>query len=202
MNCTKLKPIQTKYAGHLFRSRLEARWAVFFDSLKVRWEYEKEGFDFDGTWYLPDFYLPHLDLWIEIKPEPSEGIDHWPEHIGFDYFGDNGFVLLQGRPTISYYAKLGVYEKNGKVWSIPFGPVIEYVGYVPKDRDYFWCECPECGFISLQYDGRSDRSPCKERFGGKCKPISVNEDKGYNRDSERLVNAYLKATYANFENKD
>ena len=28
----KLKPIQTEYNGYLFRSRLEARWAVFFDA--------------------------------------------------------------------------------------------------------------------------------------------------------------------------
>ena len=37
--------IQTQYAGHHFRSRLEARWAVFFDACGVKWEYEKEGYD-------------------------------------------------------------------------------------------------------------------------------------------------------------
>jgi hypothetical protein len=201
-NNVSLQPIKTKYAGHFFRSRLEARWAVFFDSLKVRWEYEKEGFNLDGTWYLPDFYLPHLDLWVEIKPEPPEGIDHWPEHIAFDYFKHGGFVLLQGRPTISHYGKIGVYERGGKVWEIPFGPQIEYVGYVPEDcGSYYWCECPECGLISLQYNGRSDRSPCKDIRGGKCKR-SDHGDKGYNRESDRLVNAYLAATYENFESQN
>lgn len=47
-----IKAIKTEYKGYRFRSRLEARWAVFFDALGVRWEYEKEGyelpsFDFD-----------------------------------------------------------------------------------------------------------------------------------------------------------
>lgn len=32
-----ITPIQTRYAGCLFRSRLEARWAVFFDHLGIRW---------------------------------------------------------------------------------------------------------------------------------------------------------------------
>jgi hypothetical protein len=29
--------IETEYKGNLFRSRLESRWAVFFDELRV-WE--------------------------------------------------------------------------------------------------------------------------------------------------------------------
>lgn len=62
-----LKPIQTEYKGYLFRSRLEARWAVFFDALGIKWEYEKEGYDLEGEWYLPDFWLPKEQKWVEIK---------------------------------------------------------------------------------------------------------------------------------------
>lgn len=64
-----MKVIETKYNGFLFRSRLEARWAVFFDSLGIEWSYEPEGFEFkDGTRYLPDFYLPKFNVYVEIKP--------------------------------------------------------------------------------------------------------------------------------------
>lgn len=70
--------IPTEYNGWSFRSRLEARWAVFFDALAIEYEYEKEGYDLgkDG-YYLPDFWLPHSvpalaeegwGLWAEIKP--------------------------------------------------------------------------------------------------------------------------------------
>ena len=63
-----IKPIETAYAGHRFRSRLEARWAVFFDALGFSWEYEPEGFTLhDGTRYLPDFYLPRTGTWVEVK---------------------------------------------------------------------------------------------------------------------------------------
>jgi hypothetical protein len=65
-----IKPIETVYKGYRFRSRLEARWAVFFDALGVEWEYEKEGFELeDGTRYLPDFWLKKLGCWVEIKPD-------------------------------------------------------------------------------------------------------------------------------------
>jgi hypothetical protein len=63
----QIKAIQTKYKGYRFRSRLEARWAVFFDTLGLKWEYEKEGFDLDGTYYLPDFWLPQVRVWVEVK---------------------------------------------------------------------------------------------------------------------------------------
>ena len=71
-----IQAIQTTYQGYKFRSRLEARWAVFFDALGLKWEYEPEGFDLGGAgWYLPDFLLPDMDggngMWVEVKPEGS-----------------------------------------------------------------------------------------------------------------------------------
>lgn len=66
---TTIKPIETQYKGYRFRSRLEARWAVFFDALGVQWEYEKEGYDLgDFGWYLPDFWLPQVKSFAEVKP--------------------------------------------------------------------------------------------------------------------------------------
>ena len=44
----QIKAIETVYKGYKFRSRLEARWAVFFDALGVEWEYEPEGFELGG----------------------------------------------------------------------------------------------------------------------------------------------------------
>lgn len=67
-----VRAIETAYAGHRFRSRLEARWAVFFDTLGLRWQYEPEGFEIgmgggDIRYYLPDFYLPDHETWVEVK---------------------------------------------------------------------------------------------------------------------------------------
>ena len=79
-----IKPIETIYDGYKFRSRLEARWAVFFDALGVPYEYESEGFVLpSGRQYLPDFKVKcygtrgHIrdnpwDLWIEVKGNMSK----------------------------------------------------------------------------------------------------------------------------------
>ena len=53
-----IKAIETLYRGHYFRSKAEARFAVFLDCLGVKWEYEPQGFDLgNGLKYLPDFKI-------------------------------------------------------------------------------------------------------------------------------------------------
>lgn len=62
-----IKPIETSYQGCLFRSRLEARWAVFLTNIGAKWEYESQGYDISGTWYLPDFWIESMQMFMEIK---------------------------------------------------------------------------------------------------------------------------------------
>ena len=67
-----IKAIETRYRGYRFRSRLEARWAVFFDAARIPYQYEPEGFQLsDGTLYLPDFYLPTVNL---RSTKPGKGM--------------------------------------------------------------------------------------------------------------------------------
>lgn len=70
-----IKAIETIYNGYRFRSRLEARWAVFFDTLGIDYQYEPEGYNLGYYgYYLPDFWLhtnyPNDDsgVYVEIKP--------------------------------------------------------------------------------------------------------------------------------------
>lgn len=65
-----IKAIETVYNGYRFRSRLEARWAVFFDTQDIEYDYEPEGFDLGEIGrYLPDFFLPQVNMWAEVKPK-------------------------------------------------------------------------------------------------------------------------------------
>jgi hypothetical protein len=64
-----MKALETEYSEILFRSRLEARWAILFDTLKLEWVYEPECFILSNNQkYTPDFYIKKYDLYIEIKP--------------------------------------------------------------------------------------------------------------------------------------
>lgn len=124
-----IKPIETRYKGYRFRSRLEARWAVFFDTCGYTWEYEPEGYDIgNGIWYLPDFRLSGRDsngdfnvFIIEVKP--SEDGQKDPKVEAFRKYlrdaswetsplkGYGDFIVLDGPPAEKLY--FGTHEFNG-----------------------------------------------------------------------------------------
>jgi hypothetical protein len=58
-------PIETLYRGHRFRSRLEAKWAAFFDAAGWRWQYEP--LDLDG--WIPDFVIfgGAMPFFVDVK---------------------------------------------------------------------------------------------------------------------------------------
>ena len=86
----KLNAIDTEYKGYRFRSRLEARWAVFFDALHIKYEYEPEGFRVgEAKAYLPDFFLPELSTYVEIKPINSFEFSFDDEKNEFSMSGEN-----------------------------------------------------------------------------------------------------------------
>lgn len=180
-----IKAIETEYKGYRFRSRLEARWAVFFDMLELEWEYEAEGFILEnGTRYLPDFWLPKLNTFVEIKPK-TENYGAWPKDVKafdlanlFQKSGDSReIVILCGTP-----GPVELYEDTSS-----------YYGFVQGDYSYVWCECPDCGSLGIQFDGRSARN----KHTSDCH--AMTGDKGYNRDSPRLLGAYAAARSARFE---
>jgi hypothetical protein len=119
---TTIEAIPTTYAHVDFRSRLEARWAVFFDALNLAWEYEPERVRIDGLYYAPDFVVlglpfvvpsrrgmrcvPVGDLVIEVKPDadlsPDDKIkmgryirssDGQPSEVEAVYYKIHGSVL-------------------------------------------------------------------------------------------------------------
>jgi len=141
-----MKNIETRYAGYKFRSRTEARWAVFFDSMGIEWEYELEGFVLDnGKCFLPDFYLPKHKYYAEVKPYNYTGLtkeikEHPDYEVKWVPFSRGAkLLLLQGVPNWGPYRALalldylefreGKYIKDkvhGFCWSEPF---VEYGQY-------------------------------------------------------------------------
>lgn len=99
-----IKAIETRYKGYRFRSRLEARWGVFFDAMGWEWEYEPEGYNLgEAGWYLPDFWLPKIKFHAETKPS-YELISRLEMNkiCAFDSHppeGSYGVLLLLGPPA-------------------------------------------------------------------------------------------------------
>jgi hypothetical protein len=96
-----MKPIETHYNGYRFRSRLEARWAIFFDKARIKYEYELEGFELrDCGYYLPDFWLPKFKCWVEIKPEYDENDTQKVMRCFADTVAP--IILFRGTPSLNW----------------------------------------------------------------------------------------------------
>lgn len=120
-----IKAIETRYAGCHFRSRLEARWAVFFDHLGIRWEYEPQGFKVGlgpGIRYLPDFWLPDLNTWVEVKGADAN-LDRSLLSAAMDYgeglpgMADTGSET--GRGGLLLLGPVDAPRKWGLTWRVP-----------------------------------------------------------------------------------
>jgi hypothetical protein len=120
-------PIPTRYAGYLFRSRLEARWAVFFDALGIAWEYESDGYVLaDGTHYLPDFWLPQVRMFAEVKPATlgddlvEIGDEAMRKAIGLVEGTGRPLLILDGVPRVTNYWAIVPEEICGWTWEDVF----------------------------------------------------------------------------------
>lgn len=113
-----IKAIQTRYKGYNFRSRLEARWAVFFDALGYKWEYEPEGFVLStGAHYLPDFHIKGVDsngepfdYWGEVKPDHvlSQAECEKIDAFGYGLLATTSrLFVLSGVPEVKAYECVG-----------------------------------------------------------------------------------------------
>lgn len=124
-----VRPIETKYAGCRFRSRLEARWAVFFDHAGIKWEYEPEGYTTsDGTCYIPDFYLPFQRIFIEVKPEVEQRRAELDKAVRFVSKSDRVLIILSTLPdpregATFWYPTLH-YSTLGRCVKMTYAPLV------------------------------------------------------------------------------
>lgn len=149
-----LKPIETHYNGYRFRSRLEARVAVFLDALGVKYYYEPEGYRLrGGTMYLPDFYLPDQDFFLEVKG-------------------------IMGEADMNKIAQL--HSESGKGVLI-VGPDLNIEIMDSKERD--WCGgigrcsiygCADCGKINFLRDENAYSCPCCGAWEGDHLLVSID----------------------------
>jgi hypothetical protein len=126
-----VRALPTTYKNYKMRSRLECRWACFWDALGVAWEYERDAFDLGDVRYLPDFWLPEFKVWVEIKGE----------------IRDDG----AGLRMIMQCSQLAAQDRHPVILCFhdPFNPlcaVFTHQGMYPESR---WTYCRVCGALAL-----------------------------------------------------
>jgi hypothetical protein len=201
-----IKPIETRYKGHLFRSRLEARWAVFFDEMGIEWEYEKEGYTLEPIKipdieeidielnkktinYLPDFYLPQLDMFVEIKGDSIKKIEYIKAQR-LSFYSKKKVAIIKNLPFDGTGIDFG--EWDHKYFGLfLYTRIHENEIYLNMDWPGFFCKCDFCGKLGFEYSGFSSRISCCEsnkKFRG-----------DYGFDYDKVINALSKARLERFE---
>jgi len=178
-----MKSINTLYNGNYFRSRLEARWAYFFDLIGMKYEYEQEGFEHKGQRYLPDFFLPEcylrdgvkdynlktnkityfpLGVYIEIKPESFQAGD-----IPASKWFKKPLILFNGMPSEFIW--------GGWNWSNGEGG---YQLYPPWDNCMGIWKCQHCHKFKIEFaEGGYDNCPHCEKGQNDFEFLKANAEK-------------------------
>ena len=154
-NRNEVGAIETVFDGYRFRSRLEARWAVFFKTAGIRYIYEPECFRLpSGKLYLPDFYLPDVNMWttedkggiyVEVKPPGSNFNPYENQHLfELSLITDRSALLIEGMPAVwhTFFSA----EGDGHY---------EYTS-VTHEKQYWsfgmrFARCYECRRVRVQY---------------------------------------------------
>lgn len=172
-----IRAIETRYSGYKFRSRLEARWAVFLDTIGARWHYEHEGFSLPSGSYLPDFFIeyspefrremPHIGIgiYMEVKPvDPSEQearllleLKAHTEMTAILVIGAPGHELVRyARPNGSVSPdELQFGRRTPAEFMLDLSCAFGCVHRIPGD-DCFWT-CNEAQAVAAAREARFDR---------------------------------------------
>lgn len=214
-NNPKYKAIETIHSGYRFRSRLEARWSIFLETLGIEYRYEPEGFELpDGTWYLPDFYLPQFEIWVEIKPdipttkEREKAIqlciatqnavalfagDVWHDVKGFTFSPINNFAndKIFMNNILNIFAGIDICWLSTSECIIADG---SFIAGINTERGFCWSradwgQCSECNSIIITGFGPARLSSCP------CEGPTGFEN---GNEAPDLLKAYTAARQARF----
>lgn len=159
---TTISAVETLYKSIRFRSRLEARWAIFFDELDIKWVYEPDPYK-NEQMYLPDFWLTDSRTWIEVKPDmvkvSGTALDKSRDfymsvlaHNGSNIADLRHYYILVGQPYIDEYEfihpRFCSVEKD--VSFVRCQSCGKYVigHHVMSGKDGIWIPCSGCERIS------------------------------------------------------
>ena len=194
-----IKARETRYNRVNFRSRLEAQWAVFWDELGVKWEYEPLTFKFsDGKQYIPDFWIVDLALWVEIKPNAKIAHEEKAELKCFQLAGETRDLVYLDQGGFAWpiseawqYSKSLVPQEAAEIYSVLFFYITDPVqgDWIYLSDNNYWAACPECGKIGIAALSKCSGLFRNDIFSCECSTRHHFLDS----NSEILMEAYDKA---------
>lgn len=152
---------KTLYNNTLFRSKLEAKWAVFFDKCFIKYTYEPEAFlCSDNKQYTPDFFLPEaalrtghefdcktqdfikmsLGVYIEIKPLGYVCDEDYKKRIS-EAIHPSPLILLVGDPVSAINENQVRDQENRNEQLSPYWDNCMVLMY-----------CKNCGKVKFEFD--------------------------------------------------
>lgn len=168
-----IAPKPTTYRDTHFRSRLEARWAAFFDLAGWRWDYEP--FDLDG--WVPDFRLKgsNNNLLVEVKPiewghdpalvlqanDVTKILAHRKERFVPDAWRDELLVLGNGPQRIGADYVLGVFADD--TWCVSPDWAVLAANENDETELDFYCRNGSFGYrMRGDWDGNAHIRDCAD----------------------------------------
>lgn len=123
-----IEALPTVYRGITFRSALEASWAATLDSVGITWEYEPRTVALpSGATYLPDFHLPEIGTWLEVKGDGVPRVEKAYEYgqalacdcplFGCTCRWEGGELVVIGHPPAPYTAQYTEDDDHRSYWS-------------------------------------------------------------------------------------
>ena len=105
----QIKALPSFYAGVKFRSRLEARWARYFDIIGLEWQYEPEGYQLASGNYCPDFLCKDgiYEFFVEVKPNEAGKKDVEQKLIDLARMTNNWVFCVVGLPSAKWQSAYG-----------------------------------------------------------------------------------------------
>jgi len=156
-----IQAIETFYGGRKYRSRTEARWALYFDTIGAEFDYELEGVKTSsGRWYLCDFYLRNVTcrggtppgVWFEVKP-PTESNEQ----------AEAVLIDLSNQSSKPSFIAYGPPDRECRVDHI-------FQIWPYWDNYMTFMKCYKCGAVKLEYGMEGGYQTCAT-----CSSVSDNE---------------------------
>lgn len=139
----------TRYRGELFRTGLEARWALFYWEMGLRWTYLEKPIAFHSESFEPDFYLRFPNLWTIVSrmfPTSEEKVKA------------SSLAQRSGDPVYWFYGEIPDPHPIDTRWYSASALAFFVDG--TTDEAYWWCECPSCESAGIAFEGRAGNLPC------------------------------------------